>query len=108
MFQQSSKHLVKMYAKALEGKPCPRYFEYLNEAKVLTSTKNPWQRTETFGTLQSVLRALQTRAAFYTMTTCAKMTASQAKKKVQENELFAMKVNQMAKAHSNLLIFAVV
>ena len=105
MYQQSARYLFKQANSIAKGKTVKGYFEYLNRTKELCSTKSSAKTIDDFLSFEHLDQALATRSAFYIDYTFNLMKASDAPKKVQENELFAFEVGKMSRQHISYMIF---
>ena len=99
MYQQSSRMLLKQVAKVLAGKTPNEFFAYLSKMNELLSGKSTARSTEEFLEHDHLQRALATNACYLVKKVYTMLSESKASSKTKQNELFAMDVNRMTKAH---------
>lgn len=105
MYQQSSRMLLKQAAKVFSGKAPSDFFAYLAQMKELLSSKSSATTPEEFRSHEHILKALATNACFLVKRTATMLTESKAPSKTKQNELFAMDVNRMTKAHLIFIMY---
>ena len=105
MLQQSTRYLFKQVGKVERGKKCQGYFAYLNETEALCSSKSEARNPEDFITWDHLTKALTTRAAYFIRETRNLMKSDNSDKKTQENEVYALELQILAKYHLNYVLF---
>lgn len=105
MYQQSSRYLFKQAAKIAKGKKCTDYFEYLNEMPNIMNTKSSARTVDEFLSWDHLEKTMATRSLCNVYQTSKLMNESTESSKTKTNELFAMEVQKMVKAHLIYILF---
>ena len=105
MFQQSSRYLFKQAAKIAKGKKCTDYFEYLNEMPNVMSMKCTAKTVDEFLSWDHLVKTMATRSLYLVYSTAKLMTESTLSSKTKTNELYAMEVEKMIRAHLHYIFF---
>ena len=82
-----------------KGKQTDSLFSYLAQLEQLVAEKSRASTVEEFSAMEHVEKALAVRAAYAIREVREKMKASQASKKEQENELYALDIARMTRLH---------
>jgi len=97
--QQSARFILKNIKNIHKGFKTTGLFKYLNNVDSLLSTKCAAKTIEQMSDLNILQEALQVRSAYYANETFKKLNSSNASENEKTNNLFAVDIISMTRAH---------
>lgn len=105
MFQQSARILLRELKKLEKGKKATGLFAYMNDSQKFLQLKCKASSTEDFLKTENLLECLQVRACFHIAQVHAAIKASGVSQNIWMNELIAVDLERMIRAHLILLMY---
>ncbi len=107
MAQQTVGYIQKKIAKIMAGKKATGIFEYLNDIDKLCNLKQQAKTLEAFLNLSHLETCLAVRAAWIVRDVMVKLQTKDVKKKTLINDIIALDLLMMSRAHHTYLSFVI-